>query len=48
MMWMLQWRDAKRVLHEKSFDTLAEAKAFAATLPFRSVPTLELPEEEAS
>lgn len=44
MMWKLQWRDAKRVLHEKNFETLEEAKMFAKTLPFRSVPFLDLEE----
>lgn len=43
--WTLQWRDRKGTLQERSFVTLEAAKTFGKTLPFRSVPFLEMPED---
>ncbi len=40
--WKLQWRDRKGTLQERTFSTLAAAKTFGKTLPFRSVPFLEM------
>jgi hypothetical protein len=40
--WKLQWRDRKGILCERTFETLEAAKTFGKTLPFRSVPFLEL------